>query len=190
MRVDMEKSKKDKIEFAKVMYGLAGNFGGQISKDDLSLRFEVLKEYSLDEIKQAGIWLLKNREQTFPAVPTTREIIIAVEKIDNPQAAISIEARSEIQLQCVLNKLRTEGSNSDVDFNDPVTQELMTRRWPYNQWARTVLEDEIKWFCKEFKELYKVYDKNKVVELGLLEAPGEKTHQIPAGNLKKLISRQ
>ena len=183
----MEKSKQNKIEFAKVMYGLAGNFGGQVSKDDLALRFEVLKDYSMDEIKQAGIWLLKKREQTFTAVPTTKEIIDAIGMVNNPRKAISIEARAEIQLQEVLNKLKNDGGSVVVDFDDSITQEIMTRRWPWQQWASTVLESEIKWFCKEFKELYKVYDKNKVVELGLLEAPGEKTHQIPASKLKELL---
>ena len=180
-------NKNDLKKFSSIMWALAEDFGGKISKDSLVLRFAALEEYTINQISQAGTWLLKNREQTFPAVPTTREIIIAIEKIDNPQAAISIEAKSEIQLQLVLSKLKSEGGGATVDFNDPVTQELMTRRWPYNQWASTVLESEVKWFCKEFKELYKVYDKNKVVELGLLEAPGEKTKQIPASKLKELL---
>jgi len=179
-------NKNDLKRFSSVIWALAEDFGGKISKDSLQLRFEALKSYSINQISQAGTWLLKNREQTFPAVPTTSEIIKAIEKTENPEA-VSSEAMAEIQLQLVLDKLRSDGATGVVNFDDPTTQELMTKRWPYNQWASTVLEADIKWFCKEFKELYKTYDKNKVIDLGLLEAPGAKTNQIPASKLKELL---
>ena len=49
----MKNTREEKTQFSKIMYGLAGNFGGEMSKHDLALRFEVLKEYSIDQIKQA-----------------------------------------------------------------------------------------------------------------------------------------
>ena len=177
----------DKKRFASIVWALAEDFGGTISKDSLLLRFEVLKIYDIEQISQASTWLLKNREQTFPAVPTTREIITAIEKIKNPAGALSVESKAQIQLQLVLDKLNSEGGTGDANFQDRVTQQLMTRRWPYKKWASNILEDDITWFKKDFLELYKVYDKEKVIDTGLLEAPGDKINQIPASKLKELL---
>lgn len=184
----MKNTKEELERFSSVLWALAEDFGGKISKDSLKLRFAALTEYSITQIQQAGTWLLKNREQTFPAVPTTKEIIDAINRVDNPQLALSAEARAEIQLQIVLDKLKNEGGNGTADFQDPITQQLMSRKWPYNYWASNVLESEITWFSKEFIKVYQVYDKNEIVSSGLLEAPGEKAKLIPAENLKLLVN--
>ena len=71
----MQDDLKTRAVFAATMYGIAEDFGGTISENGLSMRFEVMKEYSIDQITAAGTWLLKHRTEKFPAVPTTKEFI-------------------------------------------------------------------------------------------------------------------
>jgi len=39
--------------------------------------------------------------------------------------------------------------------NDPITEYLMTSRWPYQAWAGNVLTKDIVWWRKDFIEAYK-----------------------------------
>ena len=93
---------KDKNQFLVIISGLAEEFGGKASKDNLKLRFEALKDYSLEDISKAGTWILKNREKTFPAIPTTKEIIDAVEKI---RGKIEPTTKAQLQLDIIMKYL-------------------------------------------------------------------------------------
>ena len=68
----MQDNQEERAIFATTMYGIAEDFGGTLSNDNLSVRFMALQEFSINQITQAGTWLLRNREATFPAVPTTK----------------------------------------------------------------------------------------------------------------------
>jgi hypothetical protein len=174
---------KDNIEtkkaFAVRMYGLAEDFGGEMSKDGLVVRFEALKQYDLDDISKATTWLLKNRENTFPAVPTTREIIRAIEKVSG-----KIDTKITANLECdkVLRNLSRLGRECVAQFHDPITQHLLTRRWSFIKLDQESVKDPtFKWFRKEFVEAYLDYKKEDVA---LLEcSPGT----IPIENLKQLL---
>ena len=164
---------EDSGKFASIMFGVAENFGGKISPEGIGLRFSVLKEYKIEQIVKAGEWLLRNREQTFPAVPTVKEFVDAI----HLQTMLGNSA--DMQADLVLKKLRYEGRNGKIDFEDPVTFELMTVRWPYNSWATKVKEDDLKWWRKDFCEAYNAHSKvNKVEQIplelkGLLTGIGE-----------------
>lgn len=146
----MENTKTDKIEFAKVMYGMAGNFGAKIEKDDLALRFEILKEHPIDNIKKAGIWLIKNRENTYPPVPTTKEILDAISIISG-----EIESKIKVEMEAdkVLKNLRYFGRECPTKFKDPATQYLMTNRWTFHKLGMMSSKD-LYWWRKDFVEAY------------------------------------
>ena len=117
------------------------------------MRFAALQEYSIDHITQAGTWLLMNRENVYPPVPTTKEFIDAI-NTQSGQVEISSDNRAEIQAGVVLKKLKYEGRNAPVDFEDPITFHLMTGQWRYNSWAATVKEKDLTWWKKEFVKAY------------------------------------
>ena len=71
----MKNDKETKAIFAKILYAIAEEFGGKISKNNLELKFFALQEYSIEQITQAATRILKYRTKTFPAVPTTKEFI-------------------------------------------------------------------------------------------------------------------
>lgn len=172
----------NKKQFATLFYGLAEEYGGNITKNGVKLKFEALENHSIEDIVIAANWILKNRNTTFPAVPTVKEFIDAINFQKNP---LGIEDIAEMQAAIVLKKLNDEGSCSKVDFEDPITKNIMTDRWSYSSWAREILTKEIPWWKKDFVPLYKSY--NKHVNAGLLIDDGNKK-LIPASRLKGLLS--
>jgi len=173
---------KDKIDFAKIMYGLAGNFGSEISKDDLSLRFEVLKKYTITQIKLSGLWLLKHREKTFPSNPTVKEFIEAIEKTTTNIKPLKLQA--EEQCDIVLKYSNYYGRECDHVFKNNTTQHLMTHRWSFYKLGMMETKD-LKWFRKEFVEAWVELESHDKLTQDILEIKDQ--HQIPAQNLKKIV---
>lgn len=173
----------DKKQFAVVMWGVAEDFGGKLSKEGLKMRFSALKEYSIEQVSSAGTWLLKNREKTYPAVPTTKEFIDVIEGRHVPK--ISAESRAEIQANLVLDKLYREGAAAKVDFEDPVTLKLMTGRWSFFRWGYDLTNENVPWWKKEFIAAYKAEIETEVVKM-LSVFSHNSDNIIPIGNLKKL----
>lgn len=171
----------NKKQFATLFYGLAEEYGGNITKNGVKLKFEALEKYSIDEIVMAANWILKNRKTTFPAVPTIKEFIDAINFQKNP---LGVEDIAEMQAVFVISKIQV-ASYVEVNFEDPITKSIMTDRWPFVSWARNVLESEITWWKKDFVKLYKSYSQH--VDAGLLIDDGNKK-LIPASRLKGLLS--
>lgn len=162
------------------MYGLAGNFGGKLSKDDLKLRFTALIDYSIDDLSKAGTWLLKNRVSTFPPVPTTKEIIDAIHKI---QGQLENKDIASLEADKILRLLKQWGRTCGTRFKDPVTDYLMTYRWSF-QYLGGLTEKDLKWWVKDFIEAYKDTNLNKDQFLDVAEKAGL---TVPAKNLNRLI---
>ena len=142
----MEKS--DWKEFMSVMARLAGEYSATIDDDNIKLKFTALSSLPLQTIKSACTWIIKNRERPyFPAMPTTADILNAVKEISDDDGTVDIE------LDIILNHLKFFGSTRRLPKNlHPKSHYLMTYRWPYQEWASKVLEDDIKWFKRDFKK--------------------------------------
>ena len=177
----MKDNTQERHEFAKVMWGLAEEFGGKISDDSLDMRFTVLKDYPLDQISKAGSWLLRYRTEKFPAVPTTKEIIEAIEKLNGV-----LESKTVASIECdkVFKKLKEFGKQAEPLFYNKTSVYLMTHRWTFEQLGN-MDEKELGWFRKNFIESFLEIDKPEVV---LIESNGKL--MIPASNLKGLIENK
>jgi hypothetical protein len=174
----------DKKEFATLLWAFANDAGVKISKEQLLIKFESLKQFSINEISIAANHLLHYREKTWPAIPAISEFIKTIES-KGPKS-ISIEDQAEIQAVMVIEKLMRSGKYSPIDFVDPITKSIMTDRWNYHKWAETVLESELVWWKKDFIILYKSYSKYSSAGL-LIDAPGGKL--IPVNDLKQLATQ-
>jgi len=182
----MKNTKNNLLIFSKVMWGIAEDFGGKISPEGMKMRFKALEEYSINQITASGTWLIKNRQKTFPAVPTTKEFIDVIEGWEKPK--ISTESKAEIQAANVLACLRRWGRNWKPEFSDPVTQILMTERWPWYRWALSLKEDQEQWWKKDFMLLYKAYTEEEKATQMMLEAPVIGLGKIGVSNVKKIAS--
>lgn len=154
----MKNNKQDLDLFSTVMWGLAEDFGGKVSDDSLSLRFSALQEYSIEDIAKAGTWLLKHRESTFPAVPTTKEIIDAIRSVSQANPRL----KAEIEADKVLSTLKEWGRDADALFYDKITMYLMTKRWTFRQLDLMAVDDKgLKWWRKDFVQAYQDIEKNR-----------------------------
>lgn len=162
------------------MWGVADDFGGKISEDGMKMRFRTMLEYSIEQITQAGTWILKNRKTTFPAVPTTKEFIDAI-NIGSKQ--IDTKALAGLQCDIVLKYLNAHGSQCDHIFKHPTTRYLMENRWSF-EILGNMDPKEFSWFPKNFIdafiELNEVYENHGLLEHG-------PANRIPADELRRLL---
>ncbi len=172
--------------FGILMLGLAEEGGGTLTEAGLTVKWNALKEYDIELITKGVNYLAKNRTKTYPQVPTIQEIIEAIEIVQNPELAISDKSRAEFQANGVWLFLKTHGSNAVPEFDDPITQVLMTQSWPYNSWARTMTEKEHPFWKKDFIRAYLAYagtiDTFKRLNVGfdLLKLSRSFTKRIPS----------
>lgn len=148
---------KDKQRFFEIMFGLADNFGGTISKEGLAMRFDALSEHTIEDVAKAATNLIRYRKKEYPPVPTVQEMLDVIAGFERPTQALSAKAQAEIEVDKVLRKLKYFGRNAPVDFENEITFHLMTTRWKYNDWASTVEEKDLVWFRKEFVEAFCAY---------------------------------
>jgi hypothetical protein len=139
----------DRKRFGFIMAGMADNFRDSISREGMRMRFEMLKEFTIEEVERAAKAIMARRKYT--KMPPIAEFLEEM-KPKEPQ----IEDRAQVMATKILDHLRTKGSRIKPDLSeDPIADVLMTKRWPYLIWAQNLLESEIKWWVKEFCEAYR-----------------------------------
>jgi len=111
----------------------------------LDLYHKALEGYSLEDIRVACTTHIK-QSKWFPKVS---EIIDLIPKSNTPK----IESIALIQAHNVVAKLRTNGQTNPPDWDDPITESLMTSRWNWYGFCEIQTKD-VKWFVKEFVEAY------------------------------------
>lgn len=162
----MQDNQEERAIFATTMYGIAEDFGGTLSNDNLRVRFMALQEFSIDQITKAGTWLLLNRDQTFPAVPTTKEFIDAIRSA----GSISPRTKAGVEADKVLETLKEWGRDAEPLFYDEITKYLMTHRWTFRQLDTMAVKDPgLVWWRKEFVESYLELAKDRSAGGNLLE---------------------
>jgi len=174
---------QDKKQFAVLMYGIAEECGGQISKHGIKLKFEALKTHPIEVILKAASWLVQNRENTFPAIPTVKEFLDAIKAIcgeTNPKT------EGERQCDIVMKYFNYYGSYCDHEFKDPITAYLMTNRWSFKKLGE-MMNQELSWFRKNFVQSYvemKVLPDEKLLDYNGIDA--EKLKSLAAGAVKQI----
>ena len=152
-------NKKEKAEFGALMAILATENGATLDNKGIALKikYEALMEYGIADIKRAVTWLVKNRTQTFPAMPTVREIIDAIDQVSGKLLPGSV-ANSECDF--VLNFLKNCGAATSLPESHPVTDYLMTKVWPWFGWASQVKECDLVWFRRDFVSRFEQMEKD------------------------------
>ena len=112
------------------------------------------------------MWLLKNREQTFPAVPTTKEFIDAINQAVSPVPRV----KAELEADKVIETLKEWGREAEALFYDEITMYLMTKRWTFRKLDIMAVDDPgMKWWRKEFVQAYQDIEHDKTMGRGLME---------------------
>ncbi len=132
------------------MLGMADNFRDSITKEGMTMRFDMLKEYTIQQVEDAAKQIMLTRKYT--KMPTIADFIEAL-TADIPK----LEDKALVFANEIIAHSRTQGSNVFPPGLDDTAKHLMTRRWPYAEWSATVLTSELTWWVKEFREAYKIY---------------------------------
>ena len=136
--------------FADIMLAIADHYpGATFSSAGLKLRFEALKEFSIDQVSEAAVRIVRTHK--YNTMPTTADIIDAID------GRINERDRAEIEAGKVIAHLRMYGKAVIPEFNDPITRHLMTTRWRYCSWAAYVVEDDLKWWFRDFVRAYQAH---------------------------------
>lgn len=154
---------KEIYAFTAIMKGLAINAGVDLTGDVLRLYRAAMNGFTIEQISEgAKSVLLTWKYNRMPP------LAVIIDHIDG--APIEIEHKALIEANKILEHLNFNGANVLPKIKDPIAKYLMTRRWPYQLWAKNVLESELKWWVKEFCEAYKAHDGAPEI---LIEGPKE-----------------
>ncbi|HAR32535.1 MAG TPA: hypothetical protein DCR95_00115 [Desulfobacter sp.] len=158
--------KQDIKAFTDIMLAIADNYpGATFTSAGLKLRFEALKEFSIDQVSEAAVKLI--RDHKYNTMPTTADIIEAM------GGKISVKDRAEIEAGKVLDHLHRYGKGVIPEFEDTITQYLMSTRWRYGSWAAYVAESDLKWWFRDFVRAYQAHAAGIGLDC-LLHLPGLK----------------
>jgi hypothetical protein len=161
-------NKKEKTKFAELFYGLAEEYGGTITKNGVNLKMEAMKGFSIEDITKAANWIVLNRKEKFPPIPTVKEFVDAIEGF-TPQ--IGGNAKAQLECDKVIKNLKFFGRECPTVFKDKITQYLMTNRWSFYKLGM-MEEVDLKWFRRDFVEAYKEMDSSDVNLIDVAEKAG------------------
>ncbi|MBF0233055.1 MAG: hypothetical protein HQK65_08460 [Desulfamplus sp.] len=171
---------QDLSRFTEIMMGMAENYSGaQLTKNGLKLRFEALRDYSMDQITWAAVELMKCHR--FNSMPTIGDFVAVM---DQQAGKLRIEDKAELEAGAVIEHLHRYGSSVNPMFEDKITSQLMTGVWRYSAWARQVKEDELKWWRQEFIRAYKAHAAG--IEAGYFLPGGNALKKLAETSVKRL----
>ena len=134
-------------EFAKVLAGIAGNFGASIEPAVADLWFEAFKAdgVSIKDIRAAALNIIRNKANGYGRMPTYAEILQEIR--GNPEDV------ANGQIAFIRGALRTNGAGNPPEFTDTITSRLMRTRW---SWSELVMfqTDKLPFWEKDFKAAY------------------------------------
>ena len=152
----------DLIEFKELMTGVAELFSANISSAGYELMFEALKQYSLDQLRQAATNILRTRKYT--KMPTVADFVSAIEG-DQEHAD---EDRAEMQAMAVISEIKRVGSYGNPKLTDPITASICKSVFRWNYLCQ-MPEADTSFFIRDFKAAYLASQREGKRELLALE---------------------
>jgi len=152
---------ENKREFINVMNQAALIFDKDLVHSVIEAYWLLLKEYDFDEFKEA----MNQVCRSIKFWPRPSEIIMAVEK--NRENMPAIEIRAEIQWRIVIDAVRKNGLNKPVNFDDPITQHIVSRGFSWQYLCDINIKNENweqKRFCRSYELASKAWETNPQIE--------------------------
>ena len=143
---------KDRNKFSEFMTIISEMHERTPSTVLVEAYWRALKPFTDDQCYQAFNSVIA-RSKFFPKPGDLIEIIEGSPK----QIQQDKEDKALLIANNIISHLKTHGSRVFPKLDDLVAKHLMTKRWPYYEWAAAVIESELKWWTKEFCEAYRSY---------------------------------
>lgn len=151
---------QDRMSFEAIMQGLAENFSATLSTNGIAMRFEALRKFSIEQVRDAALAMVAT--QKFKAMPTIADF---VEYFQGGSA----DDIAQYQASIVWDAVKKYGGNRTVCFDDPITQAVIVRA--FGGWQKMCSElqvDQQKWFIKDFVKAYGAFARQGIKEFGAL----------------------
>jgi len=142
----MENGKK----FREMMTVISDRYEKKASQTFLNMTWAALKPYPDEECVKAFNYVFQRCRFYKDIIPDLLQFLDG-----RPD-----EDKALVEANNMISYLKEHGARVFPVISDPITKHLMTKRWPYRNWAEAILESEIKWWVKEFCEAYKTYSAN------------------------------
>ena len=139
----------DKAKFAQIMMGLAEDCSAKLSPQGLKMKFEAMKNHTIEEIEAAVVSVMKSNIYT--KMPTTGTILNAITG--------TTEDKAEFQFNLILRAIREVGSYGTPRFKDRVTQSIVYNRFGWNKIC-SIQQSDMGFFENEFKRAYTTQSKS------------------------------
>ena len=144
----------DKTKFAQLMAGLAEDCSAVLSKNGMAMRFEALREYTIEQVSEAVVRVMK--DNVYNKMPTTGTIIQAISG--------AAEGRAELQIMAIRSEISRIGSYGSPKFKDGATQDLVSVRFGWRNICGMSAK-EFDHFAREFKSAYVSYEKTSPLQI-------------------------
>ena len=135
----------EKNRFASAFQTLCEIFDKKNTKIMLAGYFTALESFTIEQTEKAISTAISSCK-FFPKPVELIELVTGGQK--------QIASNAQIEVDRILCHFKQYGSGKHPEFTDPISKHLMTNRWPYYEWSRSVLTSELTWWQKEFIEAY------------------------------------
>lgn len=153
-------NKKDLPRFTQIMMGMADNFRDTITKEGMSMRFDMLKGFSIEQVERAAMQILRQRKYT--KMPPIAEFFEAIEG--------SVKSHSLDSWGVVMTGL--ERGEEPVDLK---VREVIRRLGGWN-WLSQQSYEDLHWLEKRFIEHFDALD-------------GKQLPALPIGEVAEMIDK-
>jgi len=137
-----------KKEIGKILYTMAEVFRDEVSDLLIEGWVAVLasEKVTVEEARTAAVQVMKSRQYNkLPTPATFLEIL---------RPPVNHKEIAEAQADKVLEAVRRIGPYNKPEFDDPITAQLMRKRWPWGSFAASLETEKVKWWRKEFVDAY------------------------------------
>ena len=147
--------------FSELIQGVAECHGQSLSAQGVALRFKLLEQFDMAEVRQAALSIMATRKYT--SMPTPADFL---EHISGGSA----EDKAEVEAGKVLAAIGKHGAYASVLFDDAVTQAVIVQA--YGGWPKLCadcgVEESEHWFRKNFAKTWAAYSRQGVKQSGHL----------------------
>ncbi len=147
--------------FIELIQAVAECYGQTLSAQGIALRFKLLEQCSLAEVRSAALSIMATRKYT--SMPTPADFLEHL-------GGGSVEDKAEIEAGKVLAAIGRHGAYASVVFDDAVTQAVIVQA--YGGWPKLCadcgVEESEQWFRKNFAKAWAAYARQGVKQSGHL----------------------
>ena len=147
--------------FSELVQGVAECYGQSLSAQGVALRFKLLEQFDMAEVRQAALSIMATRKYT--SMPTPADFL---EHISGGSA----EDKAEVEAGKVLAAIGKHGAYASVLFDDAVTQAVIVQA--YGGWPKLCadcgVEESEHWFRKNFAKTWAACSRQGVKQSGHL----------------------